>query len=197
MRHGQNGRSCFLAASSPQLISPCPHAICLRQGIFAPAHPFNQHQEKTATTALQGQRACRTRVLCVGIVRPRHPCCRSGKRSHHEHARLLQYSSQLLRRASTQSREPNHRRPSTKLKPFWRRRARWDRSLLSPESRFHTRFPIRLTAQGTAPRNSSAWSCRPVGGSEVPIHLHTTSHPILRFEGGTTVSSTRPGNWTW
>lgn len=95
------------------------------------------------------------------------------------------------------SRKPNQSRPSTKLKPFWRRRARWDRSLLSSESRFHARFPIRLTAQGTAPRNSSAWSCRPVGGSEVPIHLHTTSHPILRFEGGTTVSSTRPGNWTW
>lgn len=170
MRHRRNGAGG--ATSSPHLISPCPHANCARHGISVP--PILSPRTK-GPKVLEVHRI-RVFVLdsydCTNIT-----LLQINKRSHHQPSRLLQHSSQLLRRASTPGHKPNPPLALDKAETLLAT-ADWMGSKLTV-LRIPVPCPIpnSIDRPGTALRNSSAWSCRPVGGSEVPVHLHPSSHP--------------------
>lgn len=174
------------ATPSLHLISPIPTCYMSMTWDFQHSHPFAGTKRKQPAPGFPQFPPCSAVALALvsGSYNQKDPAADQKKKQSPTCAAVATFIP-ALRRASTHAPEPNQHRPTTKLKPFWRRRPGWDRSLLSSESRSHARFPIRLTAQGTAPRNSSAWSCRPAGGSKVPILLHTTNQPA------------HPAVWGW
>lgn len=131
---------------------PHSHTLYAQDMGFPTVASFHRNEETTLTTgnytvsAVQGRRA---RTLCRSRTTQKTLLPIRKEKQSPARAAVATFIP-APRRASTQAAKPNQHRPSTKLKPFWRRRTGWDRSLLSSESRSHARFPIRLTALGTA-----------------------------------------------
>lgn len=105
IRHRQHGG----ATSSLHLISPIPTCYMSKTWDFQHSHPSTGTKRKQPPLGSAAESHCsrpagpfalvpshtRTLVPCVGVVRPKQTLLPIKKRSNHQHARLLQHSSQL------------------------------------------------------------------------------------------------------